>query len=122
MIFEGPFYANFNFTCLDAAKVTFGSDVLCGPNVHIYAATHSISVTEREDGWERALPVSIGRDTWIGGNVTILAGVTIGQGCTIAAGSIVTRDVPDWSVVAGNPGRVVKTLSPEERGKRYRPT
>lgn len=65
------------------------------------------------------MPVSIGELSWIGGNVSILAGVTIGKGCTIAAGSIVTRDVPDWSVVAGNPGRVIKTLEEKEKGKRY---
>ena len=70
--FEGDFYANFNCTILDCAQVRIGHGVLFAPNVHIYAATHSVSVTEREQGFERALPVSIGSDTWVGGNVSIM--------------------------------------------------
>lgn len=63
--FEGDFYCNFNTTILDCAEVHMGHGVLFGPNVHIYAATHSVSVTEREQGYERALPVSIGTNTWM---------------------------------------------------------
>jgi maltose O-acetyltransferase len=63
--FEGDFYCNFNTTILDCAEVRLGHGVLFGPNVHIYAATHSVSVSEREQGYERALSVSIGRNTWM---------------------------------------------------------
>lgn len=63
--FDGDFYCNFNTTILDCAEVQIGHGVLFGPNVHIYAATHSVSVTERENGWERGLPVSVGRNTWV---------------------------------------------------------
>ncbi|EPQ31364.1 uncharacterized protein PFL1_00699 [Pseudozyma flocculosa PF-1] len=114
--FKGDFYANAGLVILDVAPVSIGHGVLFGPAVHIYAATHSVSVTERASGYERALPVAIGDDCWIGGNVCIMAGVTIGRGCTIGAGSVVTRDIPDWSVAVGNPARVVKTLTEDERG------
>ena len=82
----------------------------------IYCGTHTTALPERQAGFERALPVSIGRDSWIGGNVSIMAGVNIGKGCTIGAGSVVTRDIPDFSVAVGCPARVVKTLQGEERG------
>lgn len=83
-----------------------------GPNVSIYAATHETDVQSRRDNIEYAKPVSIGDDCWIGGHVVILPGVTIGKGCTIAAGAVVSRDIPDWSVAMGQPARVVKTVRP----------
>jgi acetyltransferase-like isoleucine patch superfamily enzyme len=73
-------------------------------------------VTEREQGLERALPIKIGRDCWLGGNVSVMAGVTIGDGCTIGSNSTVTRDIPAYSVAAGSPARVIKTLADGERG------
>lgn len=112
---EGAFYANYNTTILDCSQVRLGDGVLFGPNVSIYCGTHSVSVKERKEGLERSLPVSIGADTWVGGGSIIMAGVKIGRGCTIGAGSVVTRDVPDWSVAAGSPCRVLRTLSEEER-------
>lgn len=89
-------------------------------SVHLYCGTHTVAVTEREGGFERALPIRIGRDCWVGGNVTIMGGVEIGDGCTIGAGSTVTRDIPAYSVVAGTPARVLKTLAPEERGTDFK--
>ena len=104
------FFANFHLTILDEALVTIGDDCFCGPNVSIYTACHSTDPVERNARREWAKPVSIGNSVWIGGDVTILPGVTIGDNCTIGAGSVVTRDIPANSVAAGNPARVIKTL------------
>lgn len=104
------FYANFNLTVVDCGIVTFGDRVMLGPNVSILAATHETDVRSRWDDIEYALPITVGDDCWIGGNVVILPGVTIGKGCTIAAGAVVSRDIPDWSVAMGVPARVVKKL------------
>ncbi|KAL1976719.1 hypothetical protein VTN31DRAFT_3001 [Thermomyces dupontii] len=106
------FYANFNLTILDCALVTIGDRVMFGPHVSILAATHETEVESRRKNIEYARPVVIGDDCWVGGHVVILPGVTIGKGCTIAAGSVVTRDIPDWSVAMGTPARVVKKVTP----------
>ncbi|SPO06754.1 related to E.coli galactoside O-acetyltransferase [Cephalotrichum gorgonifer] len=105
------FYAGYNLTILDCAIVTIGDRVMLGPNVSIFAATHEIEVQSRKDNIEFAKPITIGNDCWIGGHSIILPGVTIGDGCTIAAGAVVTKDVPSWSVVMGVPGRVVKKVA-----------
>ena len=104
------FFANFNLTILDEAPVTIGDDCFIGPNVSIYTACHSTDPDERNSRREWALPVTIGDSVWIGGSVTILPGVTIGSGTTIGAGSVVTHDIPDHVVAAGNPCRVIKKL------------
>jgi len=83
-----------------------------GPFVSIFAATHETSVQSRRENIEYAREISIGDDCWIGGHVTILPGVSIGQGCTIGAGSVVTKSVPAWSVAMGSPARVVKKVEP----------
>ena len=105
------FFANFNFTVLDEAPVSIGDNAFIGPNVSIYTACHSTNVAERNSRREWAEPVTIGHNVWIGGSVTILPGVIIGNGVTIGAGSVVTRDVPDNVVVAGNPARIIKHLA-----------
>lgn len=97
---------------LDCGMVTIGNRVLFGPFVSIFAATHETGVQSRRDGVEYAKPVAIGDDCWIGGNTTIMPGVTIGKGCTIGAGSIVTKDIPDFSVAIGSPAKVVKKVDP----------
>ena len=104
------FFANFNFTVLDEARVTIGDDCFIGPNVGIYTACHSTDPEERITHREWALPVTIGDNVWIGGSVTILAGVTIGDNVTIGAGSVVTRDIPSNCVAVGNPCRPIKEL------------
>ena len=105
------FFANFNFTVLDEAQVTIGDDCFIGPNVSIYTACHSTDPVERNSRREWAEPVTIGNNVWIGGSVTILPGVCIGDNVTIGAGSVVTRDIPSNVVAAGNPCRVIKKLS-----------
>ncbi len=104
------FFANFCFTVLDEAPVVIGDDCFIGPNVSIYTACHSTNPIERNTRQEWAKPVTIGNNVWIGGSVTILAGVTIGDNCTIGAGSVVTRNIPDNSIAVGNPARVIKTI------------
>ena len=102
------FFANFNFTVLDEARVTIGDDCFVGPNVSIYTACHSTDPVARNSRREWALPVTIGNSVWIGGSVTILPGVTIGDNVTIGAGSVVVTDIPADSVAVGNPCKVVK--------------
>ena len=104
------FFANFNLTILDEAKVTIGDNVLIGPNVSIYTACHPLEAESRDTFVEWAEPVTIGNSVWIGGSVTIVPGVTIGDRSVIAAGSTVTRDVPPDTVVGGCPARVIKQL------------
>ena len=104
------FFANFSLTVLDEALVTIGDDCFLGPNVSIYTACHSTDPQERNTRREWAKPVSIGNNVWIGGAVTILPGVTIGDNCTIGAGSVVTHDIPANSIAAGNPAKVIRTL------------
>ena len=107
------FFANFHFTVLDEAPVTIGDDCFIGPNVSIYTACHSTDPEERNTRQEWALPVTIGHNVWIGGSVTILPGVTIGDNVTIGAGSVVTHDIPANSIAVGNPCRVVKSIRPQ---------
>jgi len=104
------FYSNFNLTILDCSLVTIGDRCMFGPNVSIYAATHEAEVQSRRDNVEYGRPVVVGDDCWIGGNVVILPGVTIGRGCTIGAMSVVSRDIPEFSVAMGQPARVVKKV------------
>ncbi|MCM1163765.1 MAG: sugar O-acetyltransferase [Muribaculaceae bacterium] len=104
------FFANFNLTILDEAKVTFGDNVFIGPNVSIYTACHPLDSESRNTGVEWAEPVTIGNSVWIGGSVTILPGVTIGDNAVIGAGSVVTKDVESNTAVAGNPAKVIKRI------------
>lgn len=104
------FFANFNLTILDEADVKIGNNVFIGPNVSIYTACHPLDVETRNKAVEWAEPVSIGDNVWIGGSVTIVPGVTIGDNVVIGAGSVVTRDIPDNCVAAGNPAHVIKHL------------
>ncbi len=108
-------FFNFNCVILDVAPVVIGSNVLFGPNVQIYTATHPLDAAERRSGLEAARPIQIGADVWIGGSVVINPGVTIGDRSVIGAGSVVTRDVPPDVFAAGNPCRVIRQLeSPAE--------
>ena len=104
------FFANFNFTVLDEACVTIGDDCFIGPNVSIYTACHSTDPVERNSRQEWAKPVTIGHNVWIGGSVTILPGVNIGDNVTIGAGSVVVGDIPPNTVAVGSPCKVIKNL------------
>ena len=101
-------FFNFNCVVLDGARVTIGAHTQFGPNVQIYTASHPLAADVRRTGLENTRPVSIGADCWFGGSVVIRPGVTIGDRCVIGAGSVVTKDVPDDTVVAGNPARPIR--------------
>ncbi|KAJ0161736.1 putative acetyltransferase C18B11.09c [Colletotrichum tanaceti] len=108
------FYANFNCVILDCAHVTIGDRVMFATGVSLITATHETGLQSRRDNIEYAEPITIGDDCWIGANVTVLPGVKIGKGCTIGAGALVNRDVPDYSVAVGVPAKVVKKVDPVE--------
>ena len=110
MILGEKVYFNFNCVVLDVAEVTIGHRTLIGPNVQIYTATHPLDYEERASGLESAKPISIGEDVWIGGSTVICPGVKIGDRSVIGAGSVVTRDIPNDVVAAGNPCRVIRQL------------
>lgn len=104
-------YANFNVTFLDCTLITFGDDVLIGPNVTFTTATHPLEAHLRKNGVEYAHPINVGSGVWFAANVVVLPGVNIGDNCVIGAGSVVTKDVPPNSLVLGVPGKVVKTIT-----------
>jgi maltose O-acetyltransferase len=104
-------YFNFNCVILDPAPVIIGDNVLLGPAVQLYTAKHPIDAMERRAGLESAEPIEIGSDVWIGGGAIICPGVRVGARSVIGAGSVVTRDVPEDAVVAGNPCRVIRRLN-----------
>ena len=110
-IFIGnDFTGNFNLTILDIREVFIGDHVMIGPNVLISTVGHPLSPQKRRDYCAFAKPVRIGNDVWIGGHVTILPGVTIGDNVVIGAGAVVTKDIPANSLAMGVPARVVKEI------------
>jgi maltose O-acetyltransferase len=104
------FLANYNVTILDIREVRVGDHVMIGPNTLITTVGHPLSPAKRRKHIGQAEPVRIGNDVWIGGSCTILPGVTIGNNVVVAAGAVVTKDVPDNSVVAGVPAKVIKKI------------
>ena len=104
------FYSNYNLVILAGNNVTFGDNVLIGPDCGIYAAGHPLDVEQRNAGLEYAHPIHIGNNVWIGGGVKIMSGVTIGDNTVIAAGSVVTKDIPSNVLAGGVPCRVIRKL------------
>jgi acetyltransferase (isoleucine patch superfamily) len=109
-------YINYNCCFLDSAKVTIGDYVYMGPNCNIFTPCHPIHhELRKEKVTEYALPVTVGSHSWIGGDVVITPGVTIGENCVIGAGSVVTKDIPDNSVAVGNPCKVIRQINDKDR-------
>lgn len=109
------FFANYNFTVLDVGPVRIGDNAQIAPNVSIYTAGHPVHPDSRNSGYEYGIGITIGDNVWIGGNACILPGVTIGNNVVIGAGSVVTRDLPDNVIAVGNPCRVVRQITEEDR-------
>lgn len=109
-------YINYNCCFLDSAKVTIGDYVYMGPNCNIFTPCHPIHhELRKEKVTEYALPVTVGSHSWIGGDVVITPGVTIGENCVIGAGSVVTKNIPDNSIAVGNPCKVIRQVNDKDR-------
>lgn len=113
-------YINFNLTIIDDYKVTIGSNVMFGPNVTIAVTNHPVHPDLRREGEMYALPDVIEDDVWIGSGAIILSGVTIGKGCVIGAGAIVTKDIPANVIAVGNPCRVLREITDNDRTYYYK--
>lgn len=114
------FFANYNCTIIDVAKVSIGDNCLFGPNVSVYTAGHPIYPTTRNSSYEYGKEITIGDNVWIGGSSVICPGVHIGNNVVIGAGSVVTKDIPDWSVAAGNPCKVIRMITEDDKRKLFK--
>ena len=109
------FFANHNCVILDCAKVIFGDNVFVAPDCGFYTAGHPIDTARRNAGLEYAYPIIVGDNVWIGGGVKVMPGVTIGNNVVIGGGSIVTKDIPDNVVAVGNPCRIIRQITEEDK-------
>lgn len=109
------FYANNNCVFVDPGKIFFGDNVFIGPSCGFYTAHHPIDREQRNRFLEYAAPIMVGNDVWIGGNTVIVSGVTVGNNVVIGAGSVVTRNIPDNVVAFGNPCRVYREITEEDK-------
>lgn len=106
---EGTFI-NVGAVLLDIAPIRLGAWCQLGPRVQLLTATHPLGAMDRRSGWESGAPIVLGDDVWLGGGVIVCPGVTIGGGTVVGAGAVVTRDLPDGVVAAGNPARVLRPV------------
>lgn len=112
---ENDVYINFGCIILDCAQIFIGANSLLGSNIGIYAANHATNAEERINGGCYGKPVSIGKRVWLGGDVKIVGGVSIGDDTIIGAGSIVTKDIPSGVIAAGNPCRVIRKITENDK-------
>ncbi len=103
-------YLNFSCTIFDNNEVRIGNHVMIGPGVQIYTAAHPVQAQARIQGWEVAKPILIEDNVWIGGAAILLPGVSIGRNAVVGAGAVVTRSVPQNTIVAGNPARQIRKI------------
>ena len=109
------FFANYNCTILDVGKVIIGDNCQMAPNVAIYTAGHPVHPAARNTLFEYGADVVIGDNVWIGGNAVICPGVRVGDNVVIGAGSVVTKDIPSWTIAAGNPCKAIREITEEDR-------
>ncbi|MGX8728173.1 MAG: sugar O-acetyltransferase [Lachnospiraceae bacterium] len=114
------FFANYNCTMIDVAPIRIGDNVMLAPNVAIYTAGHPVHPETRNSMYEYGIEIIIGDNVWIGGNTVICPGVHIGSNTVIGAGSVVTRDIPEWVIAAGNPCRVIREITEADRRLYFR--
>ena len=114
------FFANYNCTIIDVADVIIGDYCQMAPNVAIYTAGHPVYPSTRNTAYEYGKEIVIGDNVWIGGNSVILPGVHIGNDVVIGAGSVVTKDIPDRCIAAGNPCKVIRKITEEDKRKLYK--
>lgn len=114
------FFVNYNCIILDVGKVTIGDNVMFAPNVSIYTAGHPVHPESRNTGYEYGIAITIGDNVWIGGNVVITPGITIGNNVVIGAGSVVTKDIPDNVIAVGNPCKVIREITENDRKYYYK--
>ncbi len=113
------FFANHNTVILDGAKVTFGNNVFIAPNCGFHTAGHPIDAERRNRGLEYAYPITVGDNVWIGAGVQVMPGVTIGSNVVIGGGSVVVKDIPSNVVAVGNPCRVLRPITDEDKLKSW---
>lgn len=108
-------YANYNLVIVDDCEVYIGNHVMFAPNVTITATGHPLAPEMRRKGAQFSIPVRIGDDVWIGSNVSVMPGVTIGNNVVIGAGSVVTHDIPDNVLAFGAPCKVVREITAQDK-------
>lgn len=113
------FFANYNCTLIDVAKIRIGDNCMMAPNVSVYTAGHPVHPVSRNSAYEYGKEVTIGDNVWIGGNTVVCPGVHIGSNVVIGAGSVVTKDIPDWCVAAGNPCKVIRKITDADAKKLF---
>ena len=114
------FFANYNCTILDVGKVIIGNNVMFAPNVSLYTAGHPIHPDSRNSGYEYGIGITIGNNVWLGGNVVVNPGVHIGNNVVIGSGSVVTKDIPDNVIAVGNPCKIIREITEEDRKYYYK--
>lgn len=114
------FFANYNCTILDVGKVIIGNNVMFAPNVSLYSAGHPIHPQSRNSGYEYGIGITVGNNVWIGGSVVINPGVHIGNNVVIGSGSVVTKDIPDNMIAVGNPCKVIREITEEDKKYYYK--
>lgn len=112
---EDKVLINFNCTLMDNTTIHIGHDTLIGPNCSFYTVNHALDPAERAQGYCVDKPIVIGSRVWLGGNVTVMAGVHIGDDSVIGAGSVVTKDIPSGVIAVGNPCRVLRKISEDDK-------